>query len=287
MTTRPRWLRPSAATRARLPSSLLVWHPTELPASFGSSRELVLASALSSTRAGDRGLVYRTTRDQGIVGVFDFLSDAHAHPDLRWAAFGILREITPFVPRDRLVTHPELRATFSTVRGHKSIPDGVAGARRGAAGTPPFTTAKVPLPSADEQWEWVPSRPETNWGSEAAMRDAIANDQQAWTKLGFPSRPLTERRPPGSNLRMDLYTDGVIGECKNVLSGLESLRQLDTYPELCSHSSSARWTGNIIVATGFTTELAQAVNRRQDVRLWTCQRDDRGQASLTQICRKG
>jgi hypothetical protein len=33
---------------------------------------------------------------------------------------------------------------------------------------------------------------------------------------------------------MDLYEPGVVAECKNVLSGLEVLRQLDGYLDLCS-----------------------------------------------------
>ena len=63
---------------------------------------------------------------------------------------------------------------------------------------------------------------------------------------------------------MDLYGPGIIGECKNVLSGLETLRQLDGYLGLCASGSFGAWRGHLIVSAGFTTELARAVSARED-----------------------
>jgi len=66
----------------------------------------------------------------------------------------------------------------------------------------------------------------------------IAPDRRAWRVLGFSSAPRTKVRPPHTGLRMDLYEEGVIAECKNVLSGLETLRQLDGYLQLCDRRPS-------------------------------------------------
>lgn len=115
------------------------------------------------------------------------------------------------------------------------------------------------------------------------MRDAIASDRHAWRKLGFTSAPATEVRPPQSPLRMDLYGPGIIGECKNVLSGLETLRQLDGYLGLCASGSSGAWRGHLIVSAGFTTELARAVSAREDVKLWTCRRKFGNRPVLTEV----
>ena len=272
-------------TAGVLPSSLLVWHPTELPEGFGIDEEISLASSTSTAKAGDRGLVYRTTRDQGIVGIFDLLSDAHRHPDMRWAAYGILRRIDPFVPRADLMRDEILRPLFSTMRGRKNIPEDLRLRLLSRLPQLPLlaTTHHEPIPSPDEHWEWIPSRPETDWGSEAAMRNAIASDRRAWKKLGFTSAPTTEVRPPHSTLRMDLYGPGIIGECKNVLSGLETLRQLDGYLGLCASGSSGPWRGHLIVSAGFTTELARAVSARKDVKLWTCRRALGNRPDLTEI----
>ncbi|MFR9807322.1 hypothetical protein ACL02T_34255 [Pseudonocardia sp. RS010] len=228
--------------------------------------------------------MYRTTRDQGIVGIFDFLSDAQPHPDMRWAAYGVLRAVTPFLPRDVLLADGDLGSTFRHMRGRKSLP-ALVGERllELLPRLPDFATTDELLPGPEEHWEWIPARPETDWGSEAAMRDALAIDQNAWKSLGFKARPLTEKRPPGSTLRMDLYDHGVIAECKNVLSGLEVLRQLDGYLDLCHRDAGGQWTGHIVVSAGYTTELARAVRARRNIRLWECRRAIDGRPTLTEV----
>jgi hypothetical protein len=268
------------------PLSALVWHPNELPDGYGETGELSLASCLSSTKAGTRGVVYRTTRDQGIVGIFDFLSDGQPHPDMRWAAYGVLRRIDPFLPRDVLLQDNVLQPTFVHMRGRKGIPV-QAGERllELLPFLPPFATTDEPIPGPDEHWEWIPSRPETAWGSEAAMRDAIAGSWRARRRLGFTGPPSTEKRPPGSQLRMDLYEPGIIAECKNVVSGLEVLRQLDGYLSLCRSDAGPDWAGHIIVAAGYTTELAKAVSERKNVRLWECRRTFSGRPDLKEVRR--
>lgn len=115
------------------------------------------------------------------------------------------------------------------------------------------------------------------------MRDAIAPDRRAWRVLGFSSAPRTGVRPPHTGLRMDPYEEGVIAECKNVLSGLETLRQLDGYLQLCDRRPSRTWQANIIVSAGYTTELARAVAARPDVRLWGGRQSTHGHPDLDEV----
>jgi hypothetical protein len=175
---------------------------------------------------------------------------------------------------------------FQHMRGRKTLTADV-GERLAQvlAPLPDFATTDEPMPGPNEHWEWIPARPETDWGSEAAMRDAIAASRRARRQLGFSKTPLKEQRPPGSSLRMDLFEPGVVAECKNVLSGLEVLRQLDNYLNLCEPESTRAWVGHIIVSSGFTTELARAVSERKNVRLWKCQRSFNGRPSLKEIRR--
>lgn len=269
------------------PTSALVWHPSELREELADTDEISLASCLRTTAAGTRGVVYRTTRDQGIVGIFDFLTDAQPHRDLRWAAYGVLRPIDPFVPRSALLQDAILQPVFQHMRGRKGLPEAVGERLTDLLHPlPTFATTNEPLPGPDEHWEWIPARPETDWGSEASMRDALAGSRRARKKLGFTAEPATETRPPGSTLRMDLYEPGVVAECKNVLSGLEVLRQLDGYLSLCRNGADRSWSGHIVVSAGYTTELANAVNERPDIRLWECRRAFGGRPDLREVRRR-
>lgn len=266
---------------APAPSSVLVWHPTELSEESTDETRLSLATCLSTTAAGTRGVVYRSTQDQGIVGIFDYLSDAQPHPDMGWAAYGYLRRINPFLPRAELVNDDILRPTFTVMRGRKGLPPRAGERLLDLLPTlPNFSQATEPLPGPDEHWRWIPVRQGQDWGVEKAMRDALARHRPSWRKIGFTTAPATEVYPPGSPLRMDIAGPGVVVECKVVLSGLGVLRQLDGYLALCRADSDLDWRGHIVVAAGYTTELAKAVAARPDISLWECHRGLGGRPRL-------
>ena len=64
---------------------------------------------------------------------------------------------------------------------------------------------------------------------------------------------------------MDLWGEGVIAECL----------------DLCRSHNPIPWQGHIVVAAGYTTELAAAVRHRTHVNLWKCRRTARGHPRLT------
>jgi hypothetical protein len=83
---------------------------------------------------------------------------------------------------------------------------------------------------------------------------------------------------------MDLYATGTVVECKNVMSGLETLRQLDDYLTRCRAASPGRpWRGHIVVSTGYTTELRRSIASRDDIRLWQCVRETNGRPRLVEV----
>lgn len=82
---------------------------------------------------------------------------------------------------------------------------------------------------------------------------------------------------------MDLSAPGVVGECK-LAAGLSALDQLDDYLRLCRQGDRRQpWSGHLIVADIYTTQLAEAVFRRDDVRLWICNRTRAGNPQLVEV----
>jgi hypothetical protein len=102
-------------------NAVLVWHPGEFRDSAPPT-EVSAASCLRSTTAGSRAVVYRTTADQGIAGVFDFLSDAHRHPDMGWAGYGVLHLLDTPISRHTLLADEHLRPCSHTSKAAASRP---------------------------------------------------------------------------------------------------------------------------------------------------------------------
>ena len=126
---------PSAELR-----SVLVWRPGELDSPQKAPGVLTSACCLRSTVAGDRAVVYRTMADQGIVGIYDFLSDAERHPDRGWAAVGVLHQVDPYLPRADLLADENLARVFAHIQGRRTIPVPAARRLMGLLPNPPFAT---------------------------------------------------------------------------------------------------------------------------------------------------
>ena len=79
---------------------------------------------LRSTTGGTRAVVYRSARDQGVVGVVDFVSDAVPRADRPgWAADGVFRPIEPYLSRAALLADPDLAAVFAHLQSRRRLPD--------------------------------------------------------------------------------------------------------------------------------------------------------------------
>lgn len=269
---------------------VLPWDPMEVARwhQLAADDGWWIAGSVADTRPGERAAVYRTKRDQGLAGFFDFSSRAFRHPDLGWAAFGRPAPLPREVARGELLSVDELAAVFSSLRGRRRLPDVAAQQLATMVGAAPeWQAARVPLPDPDyEDWRWTPARQDGDWGIEAAMRDALCAHETSWRKLGFSSVPQRETYAPGSRLRMDLYGPGVIGECK-LVAGLSTLGQLDRYLALQRAAvQGQRWKGHIIIAFSYTDRLAAAVFEREDLQMWLCRRSHRGHPELAEITRQ-
>lgn len=120
--------------------SILVWRAGELDGPEKAPGVLTSACCLRSTTAGDRAVVYRTRSDQGIVGIYDFLSDAVQRSDGGWFAHGVLHRLDPCLPRADLLMDENLAGVFAHIQGRRTIP--VPAARRLTSLLPnvPFST---------------------------------------------------------------------------------------------------------------------------------------------------
>lgn len=267
------------------PAILLPWKPAEVARAFnhGTEAQEEFAGTVADTAPGERGLIYQTTVDQGIVAFIDFVSAALPHPDLGFAAWGTSRALRQPVGRVELLDLD--RTVFTRPRGRRRLTQQLSHALDRRLGLPKRSIAKPLEFSPDEMLDiqWNPAGLAASWGIESAMRDAIATHRPSWARLGFAAAPRREVHVPGSLDRMDLFGDGVIAECK-LDAGIASLVQLDRYlTALRAYQRRTRWRGHLIVARSYSREVARLVQRRRDVDLWTCHRRPDG---LPDLCRE-
>lgn len=262
--------------------ALLPWRPGEFQRHLDEwPDELVIVGTVATTRAGDQGVIYRTTSDQGLVGWVEFLSGASRHDDLGFAAWALVSPLATPVPRAQLL---DLDASvFMRLRGRRRVGPPLserlvelAGSRVGEA------SRRATLPELDvNDLEWVPAGSTLGWGVEASMSDAIASDRRAWRKLGYRTRPGREVMISGQLDRMDLHGESVVVESK-LDAGTTTLVQLDRYLAALRRSDPTV-VGQIVVGRSFTQDLRDQVNARDDVGLWTCARSSDGHPELVRV----
>lgn len=98
------------------PTSVLLWNAEELldpPAS---------PCCLSSTRAGDRAVVYRTGPGGGVAAVVDFTADAVRRADGGRSAAGVVHLLDDPLPRAVLLADDLLGPVFRHLRGRRRVP---------------------------------------------------------------------------------------------------------------------------------------------------------------------
>jgi hypothetical protein len=126
-----------------MPSSVLLWLPSGFADPQRRPGRLSTACCLRSTTAGCRAVVYRTARDQGIAGLYDFMSDARPQPGGGWAADGVLHLLDPALPRAELLADPCLALVFTHLQGRRRLPEPAARRLVSLLNTVPFA---APLP---------------------------------------------------------------------------------------------------------------------------------------------
>ncbi len=131
---------------------------------------------------------------------------------------------------------------------------------------------------------------EGTWASEKAMQLAIRDNENCWRRFGFPSRPIDERPVPGTRDRIDLFSPGIIAECK-LHADTRALAQVDRYVAQLrrhgDHTPTGHWHGLIVTARTWTRELAAAVAAREDVQLILCAPDEHHRPLFVEIPDEG
>jgi hypothetical protein len=130
---------------------------------------------------------------------------------------------------------------------------------------------------ADEEVIW--HRAGLEWGREGPMRDAVLSSG-AWRAL-FRRKPLPEVRSSAGSDRYDLLSepDRAVAEFKLVANST-TLIQLDRYLDTLAHDHGGHWRGHIVWGNSCSRRLAEAVDRRSDIKLWRCDRTRDNRASL-------
>jgi len=262
-----------------LPNQVLIWRPGELVGRSITEGMISAPNCLSSTKAGDRAIVYQSGRDGGLVLICDFLSDAIVHPDLGHVAWATSIPINPPVPRSALMSDPALAPVFRNPIGKRALPTEAAQAVDALVGGLPDPVApNQEIPVNTEDWRWSPAGDSFTWGNEKGMQNAICSQESAWRRLGYDEAPRKEVSPPGSNDRIDIYGPGLVAECK-LRADTSALRQLEEQylkplnAKAADEAPTGRWFGIIITAGDYTRELVRAVAERDDIQLLVCLRD--------------
>lgn len=126
-------------------SSVLVWRPAEFDDPRKAPVVLTSTCCLRSTTVGSRAVVYRAAFDQGIVGFYDFLSDAVRQAGGGWTADGVLHRVDPFLPRADLLADEQLSTVFAHIQGRRTIPAAAARRLLSLLPNPPFAARPVVL----------------------------------------------------------------------------------------------------------------------------------------------
>jgi hypothetical protein len=135
---------PQEKPTEKLIRSVLVWRPGGFDNPLTAPGTPTSVCCLRSTRAGDWAAVYRAGSDQGIAGIYDFLSDACPQPPRGWAADGVLHRLDPYLPRADLLLDQHLAPVFIHIQGRRTLPLDAARRLTSMLPTPPFAARVEP-----------------------------------------------------------------------------------------------------------------------------------------------
>jgi hypothetical protein len=102
-----------------VPSAVFVWQPKW---AHGLKTGADGSSTLRDSGPGTRAVIYRSHEDQAIVAMFDVGEDPEEDPDWRWYADGWIHVLPKPIPREQLLSSPELERVFSHLQGRRRLP---------------------------------------------------------------------------------------------------------------------------------------------------------------------
>jgi hypothetical protein len=231
---------------------------------------------LADTQPGDISLVFRTQRNQALVGVQRFTSAARRDP-----VEGIIADndgiaIEP-IPRSELLKSPALARLFrSRMNTCAMPPDAIAEllALRPALG--PLLGVSVPDSHPVDDDASSLDELDPRWCTEQEMADALADDAAACDSLGIDGYLDREMRSPGSRRRADFA--GRV-ELKR-FGDHKALEQLLDYLALHDEFYDELAIGDLVIGNAYLETLEAAVSAHGNVRLWTYAHDENGDPQL-------
>ncbi len=231
---------------------------------------------LADTQPGDIGLIYRTQRNQALVGIQRFTSAARRDP-----VEGIIADndgiaIEP-IPRSELLKSPALARLFrSRMNTCAMPPDAIAELVALRPALAPLLGVSVPDPQpvADDASSFDDLDP--RWYTEQEMADALADDAAACDALGIDGYLDREMRLPGSRRRADFA--GRV-ELKR-FGDHKALEQLLDYLALYGEFYDEVAIGDLVIGNAYLETLEAAVKAHGNVRLWTYAHDENGHPQL-------
>lgn len=260
------------------PSQLMVWSPREVErwqSWLETGEWLDLeggGSCVGETQAGQRGVIYQSDADQGLVAFFDFSSDAVRSTRLQSVAYGLMRPFPHVVPRADLLLDPVLGPVFSSRMARRSL-SAAQGARVSELVNEPVPFGR--LPSLGEvppdYFSMGQARESSDFVLESEMEAAIRRSRRAWRRI-FRTRPTRQVRSESGQDRYDLVAGNVVAELK-LRGDLQTLRQLERYLDTLQRERRDHFTGHIVVGNWASPRLRKAVAEHPQVEgLWQASR---------------
>lgn len=235
-----------------LPTQVQTW----LPHNFAGAGEPDIQEGewlrcLKDTAGSDRLIVWEGAAGRGLVAVVDFAAQRRMPAVGIYEGWGRIQQLRRLVTLETIAADPVLAERFlgPRARSLQGLPkrltpaEGQAIAR--VAKHLPRRALPVDEPSYDEEvifWASGDKGP-----PEALLEHEIHTTRSLWTRLGFPSPPLKQRRLP-SGRRPDLTAPGVVADVKRRISRIDGPKQLEEYVDELNavRQRYAPWRGLLI-----------------------------------------
>jgi hypothetical protein len=246
-------------------TQLATWMSWNLAAESDATGDPLFLHALRATQAGDRQLIWEGGGGRGIIAVVDF-SHEQLHDGSRWRSWGRTTVLPVPVGRAALATVPALESRFfgrgapSLQGGLLRLPEAEAHAiDRLAGGLPPRRPPQRPPRAGEPLHRWLGS---LGIDPEKTFELAIHSSPRLWRRIGFPEAPIMQERltSPGEPPDVpDLYSPGVIGEVKRIVTAQDGPDQVARYLRRLTRDrpEHAPWRAVLIQGDGRLNPAAQ------------------------------
>lgn len=220
---------------AAVPTQLATWMSHHVLGDDERTDDPQFLYALCATTEGDRQVIWEGGGGRGIVAVVDF-SHHQMHGGTRWFAWGRSSMLTVPVGPEALRTVPELNERFFG-RNRTSLQGGVLGLPEAeaaaidqlAGGLPPQRLPQRPPQIGEPLHRWLGR---IGIDPEKTFELAVHTSPLLWRELGFPEPPTMQVRLDSPGRRtdiIDLYSPGIIGEVKRVVTARDGPDQVARY----------------------------------------------------------